>query len=81
MTTFLVFFSLLHRLVLALVAMYIKIQVPRVSFLSSIAMISLVMVTPIIRMEIEFHPIYNPTEEEQTNPELFASNVRDVMSG
>ncbi|XP_046639662.1 lysophosphatidylcholine acyltransferase-like isoform X1 [Daphnia pulicaria] len=30
--------------------------------------------------ELEFLPVYVPTEEEKCNPKLFASNVRDVMA-
>lgn len=30
--------------------------------------------------ELEFLPVYVPTEEEKRNPKLFASNVRDVMA-
>ncbi|CAK1544860.1 unnamed protein product [Leptosia nina] len=30
--------------------------------------------------EIEFLPVYYPTEEEKKNPKLFARNVRDVMA-
>lgn len=30
--------------------------------------------------ELEFLPVYVPTEEEKRNPRLFASNVRDVMA-
>ncbi|XP_040833316.1 lysophosphatidylcholine acyltransferase 1 [Ochotona curzoniae] len=32
------------------------------------------------RVEIEFLPVYNPSEEEKRNPALFASNVRRVMA-
>lgn len=30
--------------------------------------------------ELEFLPVYVPTEEEKLNPKLFAKNVRDVMA-
>ncbi|XP_065160949.1 lysophosphatidylcholine acyltransferase-like isoform X1 [Atheta coriaria] len=30
--------------------------------------------------EIEFLPVYNPSEEEKKDPKLFANNVRDVMA-
>ena len=30
--------------------------------------------------ELEFLPVYVPSEEEKRNPRLFASNVRDVMA-
>jgi len=35
-----------------------------------------------IHSPIEFHflPVYNPNEEEKANPELYAENVREVMS-
>lgn len=32
------------------------------------------------RCEIEYLPVYNPSEEEQANPSLYAKNVRDVMA-
>ena len=30
--------------------------------------------------ELEFLPVYVPSEEEKQNPRLFASNVRDIMA-
>lgn len=30
--------------------------------------------------EIEFLPVYNPSEEEKKDPKLFAYNVRAVMA-
>lgn len=30
--------------------------------------------------EIEFLPVYNPSEEEKRDPKLFANNVRNVMA-
>ncbi|XP_067931379.1 lysophospholipid acyltransferase LPCAT4-like [Watersipora subatra] len=47
---------------------------------SLLAMISLWMCTPVTRMEVEFHPVYSPSDEEKTNPELFAQNVRSLMT-
>lgn len=32
------------------------------------------------RLEIEFLPVYTPTEEEKADPKIFASNVRKVMA-
>ncbi|XP_075158908.1 lysophosphatidylcholine acyltransferase [Haematobia irritans] len=32
------------------------------------------------RCEIEFLPVYNPSEEEKANPNLYAKNVREVMA-
>uniref|UniRef100_A0A8C9R5M6 Lysophosphatidylcholine acyltransferase 1 n=1 Tax=Scleropages formosus TaxID=113540 RepID=A0A8C9R5M6_SCLFO len=32
------------------------------------------------RVEIEFLPVYRPSEEEKKNPALFASNVRQLMA-
>ncbi|KAM5169365.1 lysophosphatidylcholine acyltransferase 1 [Callospermophilus lateralis] len=32
------------------------------------------------QVEIEFLPVYNPSEEEKRNPALYASNVRRVMA-
>lgn len=30
--------------------------------------------------ELEFLPVYVPSEEEKCDPQLFADNVRDVMA-
>lgn len=30
--------------------------------------------------ELEFLPVYVPSEEEKQNPKLYAQNVRDVMA-
>ncbi|ELU17291.1 hypothetical protein CAPTEDRAFT_36573, partial [Capitella teleta] len=32
------------------------------------------------RIEIEFLPVYTPSEEEKNDPKLFGDNVRDVMA-
>jgi len=32
------------------------------------------------RAELEFLPVYHPTEEEKADPKLFANNVRNVMA-
>lgn len=31
-------------------------------------------------LTVEFHPVYNPSVEEQNNPKLFAENVRKYMA-
>jgi lysophosphatidylcholine acyltransferase/lyso-PAF acetyltransferase len=35
---------------------------------------------PFTRAELEFLPVYYPSSEEQNDPKLFASNVRDLMA-
>ncbi|XP_067929840.1 lysophospholipid acyltransferase LPCAT4-like isoform X2 [Watersipora subatra] len=47
---------------------------------SLLAMISLWICTPVTKMEVEYHPVYNPSDEEKANPKLFAENVRSLMS-
>jgi hypothetical protein len=32
-------------------------------------------------LEVEFLPVYKPSEEERANPVLFANNVRAGMTG
>jgi len=49
-------------------------------FTRRIALATLLLCTPLISFEVEFHQVYHPSDEEKENPELFAKNVRDLMS-
>ncbi|XP_067930277.1 lysophosphatidylcholine acyltransferase 1-like [Watersipora subatra] len=44
------------------------------------ALFSLILCSPSLSIEVEFHPVYYPSDEEKSNPELFAENVRELMS-
>ena len=38
------------------------------------------LANPINRVEVEFLPVYNPSEEEKNNPEIYARNVQKTMA-
>lgn len=38
------------------------------------------LANPINRVEVEFLPVYNPNEDEKSNPEIYARNVQKVMA-
>ena len=40
----------------------------------------LTMCQPIINVEMEYLPVYHPSEEEKKNPMVFANNVRQLMA-
>jgi lysophosphatidylcholine acyltransferase / lyso-PAF acetyltransferase len=33
-----------------------------------------------VNVEVEFLPVYTPSEEEIKNPKIFAKNVQEVMA-
>ena len=38
------------------------------------------MANPLNRVEVEFLPVYKPSEEEKADAELYAKNVQKVMA-
>ncbi|CAH1100178.1 unnamed protein product [Psylliodes chrysocephalus] len=47
---------------------------------SALKLLWLTLTQPYSNCEIEFLPVYNPSEEEKRDPKLFAKNVRAVMA-
>ncbi|CAG9815884.1 unnamed protein product, partial [Phaedon cochleariae] len=47
---------------------------------SALKLLWLTLTQPYSNCEIEFLPVYNPSEEEKRDPKLFAINVRAVMA-
>ncbi|KAG5899387.1 hypothetical protein JTB14_036875 [Gonioctena quinquepunctata] len=47
---------------------------------SALKLLWLTLTQPYSNCEIEFLPVYTPTEEEKRDPKLFANNVRAVMA-
>lgn len=52
----------------------------QIHFGFSLKLLWLTLVQPTSNCEIEFLPVYHPSEEEKTDPKLYANNVRKLMA-
>ena len=46
----------------------------------ALAVLWLTLTQPFSRASLEFLPVYQPSQEEISDPQLFAGNVRQVMA-
>lgn len=49
-------------------------------FVYRLELVWLTMCSINTKVELEFLPVYIPTEEERTNPKIYAINVRNAMA-